>query len=164
MALLGGLGILAAIGVSDIAAVGTITLIMFRIMRYGQALQAQATGISANIPFIEQLDEELERYRAARVRDGGASVSKVGSLRLAEVDFAYSTDAPVLSGVSATIEPCEVVGIVGPSGSGKSTLVQLLLGLRDPTSGSIQADGRDVRTLSRLNGRGRSRLYLSIPT
>jgi ATP-binding cassette, subfamily B, bacterial len=149
VALLGGLALLTVIGVSDIAAVGTITLIMFRIMRYGQMFQLSATQITANIPFLEQLDEELDRSRAARVHDGGQQISKIGVLGLVGVDFEYDADVPVLRGVNATIDAGEVIGIVGPSGSGKSTLVQLLLGLRDPTSGSITAEGRDIRTLSR---------------
>ena len=37
----------------------------------------------------------------------------------------------------------------GPPGSGKSTLVQLLLGLREPISGSVLSNGRDIRVLSR---------------
>ena len=55
----------------------------------------------------------------------------------------------MLNNVDAVIDEYEMVGIVGPSGSGKSTLVQLLLGLRSPTSGAVFADGRDIRTLSR---------------
>ena len=48
-----------------------------------------------------------------------------------------------------TIEPGEVIGVIGPSGSGKSTLVQLLLGLREPTSGAIRIGGIDLRTIER---------------
>ena len=149
VALIAGLGLLTVIGVSDIAAIGTITLIMFRIMRFGQMLQLNWTQVSANLPFLEQLDEELERYTAAKVLDGGEQISRVGTLQLAGVDFSYHPGVPVLRDVNAAIESGEVVGVVGPSGSGKSTLVQLLLGLRDPTSGAITAEGRDIRTLSR---------------
>lgn len=149
LALIAGLGLIAAIGVTDIAAIGTITLIMFRIMRFGQTLQLNLTQVSANLPFLEHLDEELERYRAAKVHDGGQQISRVGTLELVGVDFSYGAGALVLHDVNATINAGEVIGVVGPSGSGKSTLVQLLLGLRYPTQGAIAADGRDIRTLSR---------------
>lgn len=43
----------------------------------------------------------------------------------------------------------EIIGIVGPSGGGKSTLVQLLLGLREPTTGRVLAEGRATRNFSR---------------
>ena len=39
------------------------------------------------------------------------------------------------------------LGIRGPSGSGKSTLIELLLRLREPTTGTIQLEGRDLRVL-----------------
>src|SRR6056297_1316006 len=127
LAMLGALGIVVAAGVADIAAVGTVTLIMFRVLRYGQTLQLQLTHINANLPFLEQLDDELDRYRRAKAHDGTEPVSHVGTMELDDVSFEYHPGVPVLHGMSATISPSEVIGIVGPSGSGKSTLVQLLL-------------------------------------
>ena len=149
LALLGGLGVIAAVGVSDLTSVGAVTLIMLRTLRYGQTLQINATQVNANLPFLDQLDDELERYQRSKARDGGQPVEKIGDVRLADVSFAYHADTPVLHNLDAMIHEHEMVGVVGPSGSGKSTLVQLLLGLRPPTSGAVLADGRDIRTLSR---------------
>ena len=60
--------------------------------------------------------------------------------RLADVTFGYG-DRPVVEGVSLRIEPGEFLGLLGPNGSGKSTLVELLLGLRDPDSGTVRLFG-----------------------
>lgn len=49
--------------------------------------------------------------------------------------------------VSLTIERGESFGIVGESGSGKSTLARLILGLEQPTDGTIKLEGRDVANL-----------------
>lgn len=54
-------------------------------------------------------------------------------------------------GVSLSVDKGDVVGIVGESGSGKTTLSQLVLGLLDPTEGSILLEGRNVSEYSRLN-------------
>jgi NitT/TauT family transport system ATP-binding protein len=48
-------------------------------------------------------------------------------------------DLDVLDAVGFEVAPGEVVGIVGPSGSGKSTLLELVAGLQEPASGSIEA-------------------------
>lgn len=50
----------------------------------------------------------------------------------------------VLDDVSFTVEPGEVVAIVGPSGSGKSTLLALLAGLDRPSSGEVWVDGEPL--------------------
>ena len=53
----------------------------------------------------------------------------------------------MLREVSFRIAPGEHVGIIGKVGSGKSTINRLLLGLYQPTSGSIKIDGVDIRQL-----------------
>jgi ABC-type multidrug transport system fused ATPase/permease subunit len=54
----------------------------------------------------------------------------------------------VLCGLSLTIKPGQVVGLVGPSGAGKTTMVDLLLRLYEPVSGAILID---AQKLSELN-------------
>src|ERR1700754_3979948 len=47
--------------------------------------------------------------------------------------------ATILGGVSLTVAPGDVVGVVGPNGAGKSTLLKLLAGVEEPDSGSVSA-------------------------
>ena len=58
-----------------------------------------------------------------------------------------------LDGVSFAIRPGESFGIVGESGSGKSTLARLVMGLDEPTGGSITYRGDDVVALTARNPR-----------
>jgi ABC-type multidrug transport system fused ATPase/permease subunit len=149
VAIVGALAVVAAIDSASLTSVGAVMLIMLRSLSYGQAMQSSITSINATLPFLGSLDDELTRYRNAKVVDHGQPIASIGALRLDDVSFEYTTDTPVLRNVSATIDPHEIVGVIGPSGSGKSTLVQLLLGLREPTSGMVLSDGRDIRVLSR---------------
>jgi ATP-binding cassette subfamily B protein len=62
------------------------------------------------------------------------------------VSFRYPTGSRnVLENISLTIEPGEIVALVGENGSGKTTLIKLLCRLYDPTSGKISLDGKNLR-------------------
>ena len=69
-----------------------------------------------------------------------------GGVEFRDLSFAYD-GKPVLEGVSATIEPGRVLGVIGPTGSGKSTLLALLPRLFNPPRGTVFIDGVDVLDL-----------------
>jgi subfamily B ATP-binding cassette protein MsbA len=71
-----------------------------------------------------------------------------GEIRFRDVHFAYQPQRPVLQGIDFTIPAGKTVGIVGNSGSGKSSLVYLLARLYDVCLGSIEVDGKDIRTVA----------------
>ncbi len=54
---------------------------------------------------------------------------------------------PSLSGISFEAGPGETIGVIGGTGSGKTTLVNLIPRFYDVTSGSVEVQGKDVRTL-----------------
>ena len=59
-----------------------------------------------------------------------------------------SQDIHVLRDLQLSVEPGEMVAVMGASGVGKSTLLHLLGGLDRPDSGTVVVDGRDLGTLS----------------
>jgi ATP-binding cassette subfamily C protein LapB len=75
------------------------------------------------------------------------SVSQ-GAIEFRDVSFCYAgEEQPVLRNVSFKLAPGEKVAIIGRTGSGKSTLQKLILGLYQPTQGTVLLDGIDVRQL-----------------
>ena len=73
-----------------------------------------------------------------------------GSVEFKNVSFRYfkNSHAPVLSGVSLSIAPGELVGVVGSTGSGKTTLVSMIPRLYDCDEGEVLVGGVNVKALS----------------
>lgn len=99
------------------------------------------------LPLYEEMKPILECL--PEVDDTKADPGKLrGSITLANVVFCYpGTSRYVLDGISCTIEPGQMVALVGGSGSGKSTLLRLLLGFERPLSGAVLYDGMDLADL-----------------
>jgi ATP-binding cassette subfamily B protein len=71
----------------------------------------------------------------------------LGRVAFEDVTFRYPArpDTAALHAFSLTVEPGEVVALVGPSGAGKTTVFQLLLRFYDPSEGRVRIDGVDSR-------------------
>ncbi len=70
-----------------------------------------------------------------------------GRIEFKNVSFSYDKTKKTLSDINLTIEPGDIVGIVGTTGSGKSTLINLLLRFYDDYEGEILVDGHDIRDI-----------------
>ncbi len=151
LALVGALALASWSDTADIGSLGAVMLVMLRSLSYGQQLQVSWAVVTTAGPYVDELEQQIGSYQEARVVADGAPLDLVGELQFRAVSFEYVPGEPVLSGVDAIIRPGEVVGIIGPSGSGKTTLVQLLLGLRTPTSGEVLVDGRAVSSFRRAD-------------
>ncbi|MEP6605667.1 MAG: ABC transporter ATP-binding protein [Nitrosospira sp.] len=85
-----------------------------------------------------------------------------GRIELRGVGFRYGTRR-VTRDISITIEPGEMIGLVGHSGSGKSTMVNLICRFYDVTEGAILLDGVDIRSLPIVEYRKNIGLVLQEP-
>ncbi|MCZ6512455.1 MAG: ABC transporter ATP-binding protein [Nitrospinae bacterium] len=99
-------------------------------------------GLGASERIFEILDTEPE------VKDAPGAVALpeiVGKVEIKNLRFHYREDQPVLKGLNITVEPGEMVALIGPSGGGKTTLAHLLHRFYDPVSGEIFVDGHNIR-------------------
>jgi ABC-2 type transport system ATP-binding protein len=53
-------------------------------------------------------------------------------------------DTVAVAGVSFEVAPREILGLLGPNGAGKTTTINMILGVLEPTGGSIAIDGRSL--------------------
>jgi zinc transport system ATP-binding protein len=72
-------------------------------------------------------------------------------VELRGLSFAYGA-VPVLENVDLAVGAGEFLGIVGPNAGGKSTLLKLILGLLEPTAGTVRVLGRSPQAASREIG------------
>jgi subfamily B ATP-binding cassette protein MsbA len=104
-------------------------------------------GIAGAESIFEQLDEPPEIDTGTITRDG-----VVGRLEVRDLSFRYpGTDRLVLDGIRFTVEPGQMVALVGRSGSGKSTLANLIPRFYHHESGQILIDGVDVEDYTLKN-------------
>lgn len=106
------------------------------------SIRAGRVGVDILVTEIRQLDEHGEiRLPASEGRKFS------GDIVVRDVTFAFSdADSPVLENVNTTIKSGETVAFVGSSGAGKSTLLDLILGLLQPTEGTIEVGGRPIES------------------
>ncbi len=78
----------------------------------------------------------------------------MGILTLNNVCFSYGK-TPVLKDISFDFKTGKMYCIAGKSGAGKTTLLSLLSGLANPTDGSIEYDGKDIKKIDKYNFRSK---------
>lgn len=146
-------------GASNQASVGEIYAIVFLLVDACVMLG----GIAPSLPFLggavaayERLKEDIETPSAIDgTSDEGLSLassesSRGKSFRFHNVDFEYPTRPGqlALENINLEFPAGKYTAIVGLSGSGKSTLASMLVRLLDPSEGTIDFDGHEMRTLN----------------
>ncbi|KRE25832.1 ABC transporter ATP-binding protein [Agromyces sp. Soil535] len=125
------LGVFAA---ASLRALPTLT-------RISANLATVRTG-RAGLEIVSDVVDELDAGGTHEERPRG-DTSYAGDIMLRELSFRYpDAEQYVLRGISLRIAENRTTAFVGSSGAGKSTLLDLVLGLLEPTEGSIECGGR----------------------
>lgn len=140
-----GLALLVVLDVSGPARYAAVILLLYRGLGYARALQSSYQSIVSAIPTILELQHQRNLLNGSEDRrDGIRLPGDIECMTLRDATYLYPNGHRALRGATITLKRGEAVGIVGPSGAGKSTLAQLILGLRNPTSGTVTVDGVDL--------------------
>jgi ATP-binding cassette subfamily B protein len=107
---------------------------------------------------FEVIDSDTEQYG-----DPGKRHAVSGKVEFRDVRFGYDKSNPVLKGLNFTVEPGEMIGLVGKSGAGKSTTINLICRFYEPDSGTLMIDDIDYRLLSLQDYRHQIGIVLQEP-
>ncbi|NEN07088.1 ABC transporter ATP-binding protein [Diaminobutyricibacter tongyongensis] len=160
-ALIGGFVLVGVVGylttggiVGAVTAVSVFSLAGFRMVPSITRFQAIVSVTAANIPHARNVIDDIHSMEKLQLisqegLDSGTLAEHPSNLELRDVGFRYAPEAaPALRHVNLTIPFGSTVAFVGSSGAGKSTLVDLILGLVDPTEGTISIDGTPLRHIA----------------
>ncbi|WP_296892275.1 ABC transporter ATP-binding protein [Thiobacillus sp.] len=165
-----GLLVVWAFGIWQVAhnqiTVGVLTAFLAYISRFYSRLdsmsrivsvtQKAAAGAKRIFDILDHVSSVPEPARPAHL----AQVQ--GRIEISDASFRYGNRG-VIRGVNLSIEPGEMIGLVGHSGSGKSTLVNLICRFYDLSEGTIRVDGVDIRSLRVADYRRHIGLVLQEP-
>ena len=92
------------------------------------------------------------------------------NIRLKDVSFGYDEESsPAINKINIDIKKGDRIGIIGKTGSGKSTLIDIMMGLLDPTHGTLEVDKNVITSINRRAWQSRiahvpQNIYLSDST
>ncbi len=149
-ALLVTLGALAIIaGEMTIGSLIATTMLTSRIIAPLNQLLSGWRGFARCKQAINHLDE-LESLPREKDETTVERPRPQGILQAENITIGYEdSDQPIIRDCSLSLNPGEMVGLIGQNGCGKSTLVKSLQGLYAPQSGRIMLDGGDIAQFSR---------------
>jgi ATP-binding cassette subfamily B protein len=107
---------------------------------YNHALTAMA-GAERVFRFLDTVPEPVDAPNATDLPE------LRGSVQFRKVTFAYTVGRPVLHDIDFTVEPGQMVALVGATGSGKTTISNLVAKFYVPQAGEILIDGRNLATI-----------------
>jgi ABC-type multidrug transport system fused ATPase/permease subunit len=133
-----------------LASLSAIVIILVRAMNLASLVQSAYHNATETAPFATLLEEQRAVFRASQPASGDVAPPSPAAIEFDHVSYRYGTGSDhglALDDVSFRVEPGQAIGIIGPSGSGKSTLIQLILRLRDPSSGRYLIGDVDSRVV-----------------
>lgn len=132
-------GISKAIPILGAFALGAQRLLPVLQQAYG-AWSSIQSGQAILKDTLEMLEQPLPKYESQKSLQ---TISFDKEIKFNKLSFHYNSQTPdVLNQISFTITKGSRVGFVGVTGSGKSTLIDILMGLLQPTDGSLEIDGK----------------------
>jgi ABC-type multidrug transport system fused ATPase/permease subunit len=147
--------------------VGQLLVVMTYIAAVYKPLEAISYTLGSlqdNVVNLEMasslLDEQPEIQDSPLATDLARTA---GRITFEHVSFSYLNRSDTLCDIDFSVEPGEVVAVVGPTGAGKTTLISLIPRFYEPNRGRVCIDGRDVRDVTLRSLRAQISIVLQEP-
>ena len=141
-----------AVGTLPALTIGEIFLGIILIGRFMWPLLGLAMGgtqIQASLAAMDRISDVIDAKRAiADLPDAEILADESDGITFENITFSYVPDTPVLKAVDFTINPGEMVAVVGHTGAGKTTLAALINRFYDPQEGRILIGSHDLRKVT----------------
>ena len=141
-----------AVGTLPALTIGEIFLGIILIGRFMWPLLGLAmsgTQIQASLAAMDRISDVIDAKRAiADLPDAEILADESDGITFENITFSYVPDTPVLKAVDFTINPGEMVAVVGHTGAGKTTLAALINRFYDPQEGRILIGSHDLRKVT----------------
>jgi ATP-binding cassette subfamily B protein len=116
--------------------------------------------MQSTIAAAERVFEVLDEPEMSEDRLIGQVPKALGAVEFSHVSFGYEPGKTVIKDMNLSVNPGDVVAIVGPTGAGKTTLVNLIMRFYEVDEGRISVDGMDLRDMPRETLRERFGMVL----
>jgi ATP-binding cassette, subfamily B, bacterial len=129
-----------------------------------QFMSRVADFLSRSLASAERVFEVLDTESDVRDSEKPLPLPRIeGRVEFKNVTFGYDPHKPVLKGVSLSVSPGEMIGLVGQSGAGKSTTINLLCRFYEVQEGEIQIDGVNIKQITQNDLRSQIGVVLQEP-
>ncbi|WP_293224491.1 MULTISPECIES: ABC transporter ATP-binding protein [unclassified Microcoleus] len=121
---------------------------IFQLLDLKPELQSPLVNVASRLPSLEDYGQDARATNQVsdHGQDARATKDKIG-IEIKDLSFCYpGSTKSTIANIDLTINPGEMLVLVGENGAGKTTLGKLLGRLYDPTSGTIAWNGKDLRS------------------
>ena len=123
-------------------------IILYTTLQPIKELSKAGYAIQKGLASMERINRILDAENTIQEAKNAHSIEGLErDIVLRNVSFSYTEGNEILHDIDLTVRKGQTVALVGQSGSGKSTLVDLIPRYHDVSSGSIEIDGHDIRSL-----------------
>ena len=126
--------------------IGILTLGAQRLLPVIQQIFVSWASIQSNRSSVEDTIDFLDQKISETIANSlSKKISFKNNITIKNLSFRYSNDEPwILKDINLIIKKNSITGFIGATGTGKSTLIDIIMGLLEPTKGSVFIDGEEL--------------------